>query len=149
MHLFRVSPEEREQTYCKEMLNPFACNPYKEQPNIEGRKFFLFGRDANGDLANVPQNFSLDLKSGVPGEGIHVWNVEGQKEWEGEKVWTEESTSDVASWTEPVLVEGLYNGKSYFPRLVLNLGHRNRKAENFSFQFLYQFFKAEFNSGNQ
>ena len=96
MHIFRVSPEAREHVYCEEMPNPFICDFVAEQPNIEGRKFFVHGTDANGNLANVPSSFSAPLDTAVPGEGVHAWDVEG--------------AVDVSVWDNPVLIEGLYDG---------------------------------------
>lgn len=96
MHIFRVSPKAREHVYCEEMPNPFICDFMEEQPNIEGRKFFVHGTDADGNLANVPSSFSAPLDTAVPGEGVHAWNNAG--------------AADVADWDEPILIEGLYDG---------------------------------------
>ena len=95
--MFRVSPKDRENVYCKDMFNPFICTFTSEQPNVEGRKFFVHGTNADGNLANVPEKFSAVLDTAVPGEAVHAWDVD--------------SAAPVADWSEPLLIEGLYDGE--------------------------------------
>ena len=109
MHIFRVSPKEREQVYCEEMDGPFICDFNATQPNIEGRKFFVHGTDKDGNLANVPSSFSAALDTAVPGEGVHAWDIEG--------------AADVLAWNEPLLIEGLYDGMNLFCYLLQQQGN--------------------------
>lgn len=98
LHTFRITPKERENIYCENMLDPFICNFEEEQPNVEGRKFFHFNTDAiTGKVANVPANFTAHLDSAVPGEGVHIYD--------------QDSAQKVADWDRPQLIQGLYNGK--------------------------------------
>lgn len=100
MHIFRVSPKSREEVFCEDMPNPFICEFVEEQPNIEGRKFFVHGTDKDGNLANVPSSFSAALDTAVPGEGVHAWDFE--------------NTAEVSDWDKPLLIEGLYDGGIQF-----------------------------------
>lgn len=107
LHIFRVSPEQRLNVRCVDgMDNPFICafpnndNPYQglfdEQPTPEGRAFYVWGKDANGDVANVPATFDEPIDA-VPGEAIHIFD--------------REASAPVADWFNPQLIMGLYDGK--------------------------------------
>jgi hypothetical protein len=55
--------------------------PFPEQTTFAGKKFFAFGRvtstDADdGKIANMPNNFTVGLRSTVPHSGIHISDVD-------------------------------------------------------------------------
>mmetsp|Transcript_32246 Transcript_32246/g.55023 ORF Transcript_32246/g.55023 Transcript_32246/m.55023 type:complete len:349 (-) Transcript_32246:132-1178(-) len=98
LHIFRVTPEERLNARCPGgMLNPFICDfPPFEQPTPEGRAFFVWGKDTNDAVANVPDTFMAATDTAVPGEAVHSWN--------------HNLSVPVAEWFEPQLIMGLYDG---------------------------------------
>ena len=102
LHIFRITPEERESLFC-DMLNPFICKypPADIQPTVTGRNYFVVGKDAeSGQIANAPDTHTLTLDSAVPGEGLHASNL------------TE--AASVEDWVNPILVTGLYGGGVQF-----------------------------------
>ena len=102
MHIFCITPEERESLLC-DMLNPFICKfpPADTQSTVTGRNYFVVGKDAeSGQLANAPDTHTYDLDSAVPGEGLHAWNHTG--------------AASVGDWFNPLLVTGLYGGGVQF-----------------------------------
>eukprot|EP00984_Skeletonema_dohrnii_P026885 scaffold16280_cov115-Skeletonema_dohrnii-CCMP3373.AAC.5 len=76
LHVFRVTPEERLNVRCPGgMFNPFICDfPPFEQPTPEGRAFFVWGKDTNDTVANVPDTFMAATDTAVPGEAVHTWD---------------------------------------------------------------------------
>lgn len=98
LHIFRVTPEERLNARCPDgMLNPFICkDPPFEQPTPEGRAFYVWGKNANNSIANVPDTFEDGIDA-VPGEAVHTFD--------------RDASAPVADWFDPQLIMGLYNGK--------------------------------------
>lgn len=79
------------------MADPFICKePPFVQPTPEGRAFFVWGKDSNDAIANVPGTFE-DGTAAVPGEAVHSWD--------------HDASTLVQDWVDPQLVMGLYNGK--------------------------------------
>ena len=77
--------------------DPFVCKePPFVQPTPEGRAFFVWGKDSNDAIANVPETFE-DGTAAVPGEAVHSWD--------------HDASALVQDWFDPQLVMGLYNGK--------------------------------------
>jgi len=104
VHIFRVTTEDRQGAVC-DMGNPFTCEPLENQSEeIGGRKFYVHGRDTNGNVANIPDTFDLDLTAAVPAEGVHAWDFENVLD----------DANDITSWNKPILVVGLYDGKFLF-----------------------------------
>jgi len=101
LHVFRVTPEERLNARCADgMANPFICDfPPFEQPTPEGRAFFVWGKDTNDAVANVPDTFTAATDTAVPGEAVHSWD--------------HNLSVPVADWFDPQLIMGLYDGKYY------------------------------------
>ena len=90
-------------SFC-DMDGPFICDAdVTKQTAVEGRKYFVWGTDSNGDIANIPIESSAFINTAVPGEGIHTWD---------------DSTGAVADWVDPLLIVGLYDGK-YYSKYVL------------------------------
>ena len=122
VHIFRVSTKEREMAVC-DMAGPFTCKPLAEQTEAIGRKFYVHGRDINGDVANIPSTFGVDNTSAVPGEGVHVWDFDNVLDVPG----------DNTSWNKPILVMGLYDGNTlyYNIRYLTTLLHQVLKTNFF------------------
>jgi hypothetical protein len=78
------------------MDGPFACASLDQQTYSNGRKFYVWGMDAEGAVANVPETFSTTLETAVPGEATHAWDLD--------------AAQNVAEWDKPILIEGLYGG---------------------------------------
>lgn len=98
IHVFYVTPKDRMNAFCK-MANPFICSPLDEQTYPNGRKFYVWGTDPDGAIANIPDSFTPGLDTAVPGEAVHAWDQAGAE--------------DVADWFDPLLIMGLYDGKYY------------------------------------
>ena len=99
LHIFRVTPEDRQDVCCV-MDGPFVCAPLADQTYSNGKKFYVWGTDTDGNLANVPATFSGTTDTAVPGEASHAWDLGGAQ--------------DVADWDKPILIEGLYDGSVQF-----------------------------------
>ena len=102
MHIFRITPEERDSLVC-EMDNPFICMfpPAYVQSSTTGKNYFILGLDAtSGMIANAPETHVYDVATAVPGEGLHAWN--------------RTDAADVDDWFNPLLITGLYGGGIQF-----------------------------------
>jgi len=101
MHIFRISPEERQTLTC-DMLDPFICKfPPKTQSTIAGKKFFVIGSEAGSKrIVNAPENYTYQLDSALPGEGLHAFN--------------NAAAAPVLDWFNPLLIMGLYDGQISF-----------------------------------
>eukprot|EP00985_Skeletonema_marinoi_P011700 scaffold5562_cov156-Skeletonema_marinoi.AAC.4 len=101
LHIFRVTPEERLNARCPGgMLNPFIYkDPPFEQPTPEGRAFYVWGKDTNDTIANIPDTFEDGIDA-VPGEAVHTFD--------------HDAAAPVADWFDPQLIMGLYDGKIRF-----------------------------------
>jgi hypothetical protein len=82
------------------MEGPFVCAQLAEQTYSNGRKFFVWGMDSDGKIANVPATYSAPTDTAVPGEGSHAWDFN--------------AAQNVADWDKPILIEGLYGGTIQF-----------------------------------
>lgn len=96
IHIFRVTPEER-QAACCVMDGPIICAQLAEQTYSNGRKFFVWGMDSDGKIANVPATYSAPTDTAVPGVGLHAYDAN--------------AAQNVADWDKPILIEGLYGGE--------------------------------------
>lgn len=106
MHIFYVTPEDRLNTQCTMAPefpdSEFICAyPIEGQSEFDGRKYFVWGTDNNGDIANIPNGTSPALDTAVPGEGVHAWDQDG-------------AVSPATDWFNPLLVTGLYDGGIQF-----------------------------------
>jgi hypothetical protein len=106
-HMMRITPDQQQIMGCDLFPSTPACDwPGSPLPgsgtqsNPSGRKFFILGRveggTDSGKLANMPENFTVLIDSGLQGYGLHAFDhttVEG-----------------VAEWADPMLVIGSYDG---------------------------------------
>lgn len=119
LHLYRVSPQERETMVC-DMLNPFICTfpPLGIQSSESGRNFFVIAKDAASDaVVNVPATFDYSLDSAVPGEGLHLSNVI--------------DPPLVGDWFDPILALGTYGGTINFWELMFPADFSSGDTANF------------------
>lgn len=104
-HIFRVTPEERLNVRCPDgMANPFICqDPPFVQPTPEGKAFYVWGKDPDGNIANIPSSFEDGIDA-VPGEAVHAFD--------------HDAAAPVADWINPQLIMGLYDGKYLYIYMV-------------------------------
>jgi hypothetical protein len=99
-HLMRITPKERECMPCDIATFAPICDFMSPQSKPSGKKYFIMGRvetaGGGGMIANMPENFEVDIGSAVPGSGIHAYDFE--------------NAPLVADWTNPVLIMGGYDG---------------------------------------
>lgn len=127
-HIFRVTPEERLNVRCPDgMANPFICqDPPFVQPTPEGKAFYVWGKDPDGNIANIPSTFEDGIDA-VPGEAVHAFD--------------HDAAAPVADWINPQLIMGLYDGgiqfwEPMFPYEFVS-GTKKKKYEE-SVEYAYQ-----------
>ena len=105
-HLYRITSAQRDLMSCDIITGAPICAfpggpPPDAQSTFAGKKFFAVGKvtagSDDGNIANMPELFTVDLGSAVPHSGIHVYDIGG--------------AVDVDQWTDPVLIIGSYDSQ--------------------------------------
>lgn len=135
LHTYRVTPEERLAATC-EMNSPFTCDTLEAQTEPNGRKFYVFGTGTDGEVANIPTFATERPDTAVPGEGTHAYDREVSIHNMLCSLFTSfhahisftlddlnftlrislkyfpQGAPLVEEWFDPVLITGLYDGKT-------------------------------------
>jgi hypothetical protein len=113
-HLYRITSAQRDLMSCVLIPGAPVCafpggtfpdrTPFPEQTTFAGKKFFAVGtvtadptHPDYGKIANMPDNFQVDLGSAVPHSSIHVYDING--------------AVPVDQWTNPVSIMGSYDSQ--------------------------------------
>jgi hypothetical protein len=112
LHLYRITLAQRDLMSCVLIPGAVTCafpggtlhdsTPFPEQTTFAGKKFFAFGKVISagadyGKIANMPDYFTVGLRSAVPHSGIHISDVY--------------VAVPVEQWTNPALVMGSYDSQ--------------------------------------
>jgi hypothetical protein len=106
-HLYRITSAQRDLMSCDIIPGAPICAfpggpPPGGQSTFAGKKFFAVGKVTSagaddGKIANMPDNFQVDLESAVPHSSIHVYDIGG--------------AVPVDDWNDPVLIIGSYDSQ--------------------------------------
>jgi len=127
-HMMRINPGQRERMGCDLFPSTPACDwpgspppGSRTQSDPSGRKFFIMGRVEggadSGKLANMPENFTVEIDSALQGMGLHAFD--------------HTTARLVDEWADPMLVIGSYDGGISFWEPMFPYTFANGTTDNF------------------